>query len=80
MSGRRKHHGRPTRVAARIDRMRQRLVEAMTAEEQLAYAFDWFRAAVKHVEGGDQAVRDMAQHLADVAYQLDRDKTLRRAG
>ena len=70
----------PTQAAARIVRMQGRLDHAATVQEQLAAAFDWFRTAAKHAEGSEQVVRTLATTIASAAYQLDRDRTIRRAG
>lgn len=69
MAGHRRGTGKLTRPVRRIARFTAMLAEATTAEEQLAAAIDWFRAAAS---GNPEAMRDMAAELANAAQRLDR--------
>lgn len=66
--------GFPTRRDERQHRMRRRLEQSATAEEQLAAAFDWFRSAARHadvsVRGG--LMREMASTLTGGAQAIER--------
>lgn len=54
-------NGRPRRDVARAERMRQRLGAAQTADEQLAIAFDWFRASALHIKDAAERARRMRE-------------------
>lgn len=57
--------GHARRGADRAGRMRRRLAAAQTAEEQLAVAFDWFRASVSHADPAERArrMREVSEFL-----------------
>lgn len=73
------------KTARRTAQMRERLAAAVTPEAQLSIAFDWFRGSAsrlakrgQHRNGSlpnrpaaEHAVREMADHLARVAAEID---------
>jgi hypothetical protein len=70
MAGSRKRSGGQARPANRIDRFLGRLSAAATVQAQLAIAFDWLRIAAKR---RPEVLREQAEHLANVAHQLDKE-------
>lgn len=74
MAGHRKGSGRPARQGARPQRRRARLASALTAEEQLAAAYDWLRSSLRRrADAGERSrvMREVAEFLAHRALALD---------
>jgi hypothetical protein len=76
MAGHRQARGAPRRDEARTQRMRQRLAAAQTAEEQLAVAFDWFRASAARIKDAPERARCMrkaSEFLISLITEIGRD-------
>lgn len=68
-------NGRPRRDVARAERMRRRLSSAQTAEEQVAIAFDWFRASALHIKDAAERarrIREVSEFLVGRITEIDR--------
>lgn len=68
-------NGRPRRDVARTERMRQRLAAAQAPEEQLAVAFDWFRASALHIKDAAERgrrMREASEFLVARVREIDR--------
>jgi hypothetical protein len=71
MAGHRRGTGKPRRTAQRADWHHIRVRAAPTGREQLAAAFDRFRAAASRSADADAELHAMASHLDAEAQRLE---------
>lgn len=66
-------HGstKPRRCDARTERLVREVMQAPTANSQLAEAFDYFRSAAKRDPRAAEVMNEMATHLLNAARRLD---------
>ena len=62
---------RPRRYDTRTERLSREVMEAPTANAQLAEAFDYYRAGAKRDPGAAEVMHEMATHLMTAARRLD---------
>jgi hypothetical protein len=71
MAGHRKRSGRPVRRVTRAKAHHQRIASCLTAEQQLAVVYDYFRSTVSRMAPGRRAdiLNTVSRYLADLAGQ-----------